>query len=123
VRQVAIVLLLLTTTLFAAGDKKKKPTPPYAVVAGSVFDAEGRSVRGLKITIRRADEKKPRWEVVSDARGDFAQRVPAGRADYIVRPELKDKQAAENAEVKVHIENEEQQSVALHLTEQELRKK
>jgi len=123
VRQIAIALLLLSTVAFAAGDKKKKPAPAYAVVAGSVFDAEGRSVRGLRITIRRADEKKPRWEVVSDARGDFAQRVPAGAADYFVRPELKDKQAAEKAEVKVHIENEEQQSVALHLTEQELRKK
>jgi hypothetical protein len=41
----------------------------------------------------------------------------------VVRPELKNKQAAEKAEVKVHIEKDERQDIAVHLIEQEQRKK
>ena len=122
-KNLAIILLLAIAVAGSASEKKKKTIPPYAVISGTVFDGQGRLVRGLKITIRRADEKKPRWELVSDNQGDFAQRVPAGAADYVIRPELKDKQAAEKAEVKLHVNNDEQQTVALHLTEQEQRKK
>lgn len=126
-KKFAIVLMLAATVLAPASEKgsekKKKPLPPTALIFGTVFDSQGRLARGLKITIRRADEKKPRWELISNTQGEFAQRVPAGAADYIIRPELKDKQAAEKAEVKVHVDNDEQQSVTLHLTEQEQTKK
>jgi hypothetical protein len=123
VKRLAIVLMLVATLFASTSEKKKKPLPDYAVISGTVFTGQGRLARGVKLTIRKADEKKPRWELMSDDRGEFSQRVPAGAADYVVRPELKDKQAAEKAEVKVHVDNDEQQSVTLHLTEQEQTKK
>ena len=64
----------------------------------------------MKIKIRRADQKKVRWELFSDHNGEFAQRLPPGRADYLVWSDLKGykppvgKQLQAGEEVKVHIE-------------------
>ena len=72
----------------------------------------------MKIKIRRADEKKARWELYSDLRGEFAQRVPAGAADYVVRAEPEQKKHAPRFapdEVRVHIEGEERHDISLHL--------
>ncbi len=44
---------------------------------------------GVKVKIRRADQKKAHWELYSDHNGEFAQRVPAGQADYLVWADLK----------------------------------
>jgi hypothetical protein len=41
----------------------------------------------------------------------------------VVRPQLKDKQAAEKAAVKVHIKKDERQDLTLHLNSQEQTKK
>jgi hypothetical protein len=41
------------------------------------------------VKIRRAKDKKPKWEVYSDHHGEFAQRVPAGESDYILTADLK----------------------------------
>lgn len=111
-----LIGLLLATTAFAG---EKKPLPEYALIFGTVFGPDERPLPGVVVKIRRADQKKAKWERVSDARGEFAQRVPAGKADYIVRPELKDHQAAENAQVTVHIQKDERQDIALHLNGQE----
>ena len=116
-----VIALLLLGGLSTAGEKKK--LPDYALIFGTVFDQDQRPVAGVKIKIRRADQKKAKWELISDRRGEFAQRVPAGTADYVVRPEVKDKQVAEKAEVKVHIEKDERQDIAVHLIEQEQTKK
>jgi hypothetical protein len=120
VRKLSLAFILLLAASSFAGEKKH---PDYALIFGTVFDAQERPVAGVRIQIRRADKKKAKWELISDRRGEFAQRVPTGAADYVVRPDLKDKQAAEKAEVKVHIEKDERQDIALHLTDQEQRKK
>jgi hypothetical protein len=115
--RVALAGLVLSLLLPAfAGSKKHKPE--YAVIVGTVWAGE-RPAAGVPIAIRREGDKKVRWETVSDSRGEFAQRLPAGTADYVITPKLKDKQAAEKAEVKVHIEKDERQDIALHLIEQE----
>lgn len=116
-----LIALLLLAGLSPAREKKK--LPEYALIFGTVYDAQQHPVAGVKIKIRRAGQKKAKWELISDRRGEFAQRVQAGAADYVVRPDLKDKQAAEKAEVKVHIEKDERQDIAVHLIEQEQRKK
>jgi hypothetical protein len=38
----------------------------------------------VRVKIRRADQKQAHWELYSDHQGEFAQRVPAGAADYLV---------------------------------------
>ena len=71
--------------------------------------------------ISRADDKKPRWELISDHNGEFAQRVPAGQADYVVWVDLDgyksndNKQLRAGTEVTVHIEYEERADIGLHL--------
>jgi hypothetical protein len=75
----------------------------------------------VKVKIRRADQKKAHWELFSDHHGEFAQRLPAGPADYLVWADLKGyksptgKELHQDEEVKVHIENDERQDTGLHL--------
>ena len=65
---------------------EQKSEKPYALIYGTVFGPDNRSVYGIKVKIRRADQKKAKWELHS---GEFAQRVPAGRVDYIVSADVK----------------------------------
>ena len=58
------------------------PEKPYALIFGTVWGPDDRPVYGVKVKIRRADQKKARWELFSDHHGEFAQRVPVGPADY-----------------------------------------
>ena len=100
--------------------KPKKERPPYALIFGTIWDAQNRPIQGVRIKIRRADQKKAKWELVSDRRGEFAQRVPAGKADYIVWADSKTKKgekAAQPVETTAHIENDERVDVGLHITE------
>ena len=69
----------------------------------------------MRVRIRRADHKKAQWKLYSDHQGEFAQRVPAGTADYIASAEPEDKRVRK-AEVTVHVQNDEREDVSLHLT-------
>jgi len=109
----------LTTTAFALDHKYEKP---YALIFGTVWGPDNRPVYGVKIKIRRENEKKARWELSSDRRGEFAVRVPAGKQDYVVWAELKGVTSAAGKplyaeEVKVHIDNDERADIGVHLTE------
>ena len=79
---------------------------------------------GVKVKIRRADQKKAKWELISNHTGEFAQRVPAGKADYLVwidAKELKGLKSSDgnqlqlSTEVTVSIANDERQDIGLHL--------
>ncbi len=100
--------------------KSKHKIAPYALIFGTVWDAQNRPVYGVPIKIRRSDQKKAKWQVMSDHRGEFAQRVPAGKADYIITAEIKPpkgKKDWKRPETTAHIENDERSDVGLHLTE------
>lgn len=58
--------------------KKVKPPPPAFLLFGTVFDERGFARPGAEIRIRRAGERKWRWNTLSDRRGEFAVRVPPG---------------------------------------------
>lgn len=53
------------------------------LVRGTVFTPEGMALPGAELHIRRASEKKFRWDTISNSRGDFAVRVKMG-GDYLV---------------------------------------
>ncbi len=109
------------TALLAASNPKDKP---YALIAGTVWGPDDRPVYGIPVKIRRATDKakKTRWEVYSDHMGEFAQRVPAGEADYILSADLKGVKTADGQpvrlvqEVTVHVYNDEREDTGLHLT-------
>jgi len=117
-----LVCALLLPSALAGGqeEKAKHEIPPYALIFGTVWTPEGRPVAGVPVSIRRADEKKPKWRLVSDHQGEFAQRVPAGKAGYVVRAEIKMPKGQPPPEVRVNIENDERIDIGLHLTKDSL---
>jgi hypothetical protein len=112
------LLLLIIAGLPAAngGERRKDAAKPYALIFGTVWTPNNREAPGVRVKIRRADEKKARWELVSNSQGEFAQRVPAGAVDYVVWAETKGRKTPA-AETRVHIVNDERQDIGLHLTE------
>lgn len=127
-RTILVAALLLPAlasqpNLLAASSSKDKDKP-YAVIAGTVWGPDDRAVYGVTVKIRRATDKptKARWEVYSDHMGEFAQRVPAGDADYILWTDLKGFKTADGKHlhlvqpVTVHIYNDEREDTGLHLT-------
>jgi len=88
-----------------------------------VWGPDDRPIYGVTVKIRRATDKpkKVRWELYSDHHGEFAQRVPAGEADYILSADLKNVKTADGQplrlaqEVTVHIYNDEREDTGLHL--------
>ena len=86
------VLLVCGLLSWAAG---KKPEP-QAIVAGTVFREDGFSLSGASVTLLPKDAPKAKkLEAVSDARGEFAFRVPAEGATYVVKAVRKGFQPAE----------------------------
>jgi hypothetical protein len=108
--------LVLASAPLAGGAQNLDPTKPYALIFGTVFGPDDRPLANVKIKIRRGDHKRAKWELVSDRRGEFAQRFAAGEADYFIDTDIPKKYRLENKEVKVHIMNDERQDIALHLT-------
>jgi hypothetical protein len=75
----------------------------------------------MKVNIRRAGEKKARWQVYSNLRGEFQQRLPVGRQDYVIWADIRGykppdgKHLQPGMEVTVRIENNERADTGLHL--------
>ena len=115
-----LVLVSLPAPASARGSGREKPQP-YALIFGTVWDPEGHPLYGVKVRIRRADEKKVRWEVYSNHTGEFAQRVPVGKADYVVWADVKGSKLASGRQLKpgpevtVHIDSDERSDIGLHL--------
>jgi hypothetical protein len=123
---VSALLLLLSAAPLAIA---RNATPPqssnpskndYALIYGTVWGPDDHSVAGVPIKIRRAIDKKPKWELTSDRNGEFAQRVPAGGQDYIIEADIKMPKGQPKPQVKTHIEDNERQDVSIHLTKEEL---
>jgi len=108
----------------AGADGEKRPLHPYALIFGTVWGPDGAPRYGVTVKIRRADDKNPRkarWELFSDHHGEFAQRLPAGPADYVIWADLKGYQGPDRKslqpgdEVKVHVDNDERVDTGVHL--------
>ena len=92
------------------------------MIFGTLWDPDSRAVYGVHMQLRRAGEKKVRWEAFSDHRGEFAFRVPSGKGDYELSADpkslktLKNKGLLNKMPVKVHVEYDEQVDTGVHLT-------
>ena len=86
--------------------KKKKKSKDgqqddnLGLISGTVFHAGGLSLRGAKVTAVAMDDPKMKFEILSDGRGEFNFRAPAGAEpgtarSYTVRAEIKGLQPAE----------------------------
>jgi hypothetical protein len=90
------------------------------LIFGTVWGPDSRPVAGVPVRIRRASEKKFRWELTSDSRGEFAQRVPVGAQDYVIQADTRTPKGTPKAEITVHIDDNERKDVSLRLTQQQL---
>ena len=122
----ACLVLLLTISEPSQGKGKDKDRPKpkdYALIFGTVWGPDDRPVPGVTIKIRRVQDKnsKVRWQVSSDRRGEFAQRVPVGKQDYVIWADLKGYKSAAykhlqaGEAVTVHVESNERADTGLHL--------
>ncbi len=117
---VTAVAIALASPVAALGSERPKP---YALIFGTVWDPDGHPLYGVKVKIRLATDKpkKVRWELYSNHTGEFAQRVPVGKADYILSADVKDyklpsgRKLKPGPEVAAHIDNDERCDVGLHL--------
>jgi len=92
----------------------------YAVIFGTVWGPDDHPVYGVKVKIRRENEKKTRWELYSDHNGEFAQHVPPGKQDYVIWTDAKGYKSASGKRlqaepVKVHVDADERVDTGLHL--------
>jgi hypothetical protein len=116
----ACLTLFLTINNPLHGSEKSRPAN-YALIFGTVWGPDDRPVYGVQIKIRVAGEKKARWEVHSNHLGEFEQRVPVGKQDYVLWPDLKGyknsayKHLQPGPEVTVHIESDERVDTGVHL--------
>ncbi len=120
-------LLLLGSPLAVARNaspaQNTHPTKnDYALIYGTVWGPENHPVAGVPIKIRRASDKKAKWEQVSDHSGEFAQRLPVGKMDYIVEADIKMPKGQPKPQAQVHIDDNERQDISIHLTKEELPK-
>jgi uncharacterized membrane protein len=110
----ALVLPALFT--LSAADK---PSQARAVVAGSVFDSDGRSLPGCKVMVVSESNSKQKQQALTDRRGEFAVRVPVGR--YVVSVTAKGFQAQQKT---VQLEEGEKSNATFQLsTEQSAQNK
>jgi hypothetical protein len=104
-----------------ASGEQLDPRQPFALIFGTVWGPDDRPVYGVKVKIRRADQKHAKWELYSNHSGEFAQRLPAGKADYVVWADTKGlksltgKKLEPGEEVSVRIESDERADIGLHL--------
>lgn len=122
---IALTLVLVPGASSSFAEKDKDLKKHFGLIFGTAYGPDDRPLYGMRIEIHPADKKHPAWELLSDHRGEFAQRVPPGPADYIISG-MGELALTENgkvhkkkfrAETKVHIEAEERQDVSLHFKE------
>ena len=121
---VAVCVLLVSASYLLAGSppaspqsthQSQAPARDYALIYGTVWGADDRPAAGIPITIRRSSDTKPKWKLVSDRRGEFAQRVPTGQDEYIIQADIKVPKGESKPEITVKIDNNEREDVSLHL--------
>jgi hypothetical protein len=81
---VGIVLLTGAAPALECAGVPQSSSSPHAhdfVVFTTVFTNQGFALPGARVRIRRENDKKFRWEAISDRRGELAIRVPQD-SDY-----------------------------------------
>ena len=112
-------LLVLVCACGIAAAQKPAPKQPYALIFGTVYDPDDVPVYGAIVQIRTAEGRKVKGgeKLISDHQGEFALRVPAAPADYVIQAEIKNSRKRLSGKALVHVTFDERVDVGLHLTE------
>lgn len=113
-RRQALTAPLLLALASSAAAGKKKEAQSFGVIAGTVFRETGFSFAGVElIVVWEVDgKKKKEWKGRSDARGEFAFRVPAAEGKYSVRAKA-DGHAPVEKQVEVGIDERKEISILM----------
>ena len=118
-----LALLGFGSLACAALDGKQKD---YGLLFGTAFGPDERPMYGVKVTIRPVGKKHPSYDLLSDHRGEFAQRLPPGPCDYLVTGEVEitpiengkaQKKKHLKGEATVHLDGQERRDFSLHMKE------
>ena len=112
----ALVLAVSVFAIFAGASQKASDS--YAVVAGTVFRNTGFSLQGAEVTLHATTlppgvRKFKALKLISDGRGEFAFRVPAGKAVYTITVKADGYQTVEKS---VSVNADERADVYFELT-------
>lgn len=94
-------LLLAAASLLSAADKKNSAADPYVLLAGTVFTETGFALPNAEVIVTQDSAaqtkhaKVKKLQAVSDSRGEFAFRLPAGEAHYVIKVSAKGFQGEE----------------------------
>ena len=118
-RGAAAGLCALLIAVAALAQQPAHQEKAYALIFGTVYGPDDRPVYGARVQVRRADGKKIKGgdDLVSDHQGEFALRVPAEAADYVVRATAAAGKRKLAADTRLHIHFDERADISLHLTE------
>ena len=78
----------------SSSDGNKSKARPGYLLTGTIFTEKAMAFPGVRLQIRRAGEKKFRWETYTNSRGEFALRVPEGQEYEVVVKEKNYKEMA-----------------------------
>ena len=72
-----------------AKEKKEQSEDVFALLVGTCFNEKGLSMQGVSVeaeiqTASQQKSKKKKWTTVTDVRGEFALRLPAGKIQFLV---------------------------------------
>ena len=121
----AVSFALFVSSALALKDPQKDQKP-FGLIFGTVYGPDDRPLYGVKIHIHPVGKKRPNWELMSDHRGEFAQRVPLNPADYEISGEAEiapivdgkpqpSRKKRVKATAKVHVDKDVEQDISLHL--------
>ena len=77
-----------------SSNKQQKRIPPFLIL-GTVFNEQDFAFPGVRVRIRRKGEKKFRYEVYTNSRGEFAVGVPDGIEYEVVVTQKKYKEQSQ----------------------------
>ena len=120
---VSVALFVSSAMALKAPQKEQKP---FGLIFGTAYGPDDRPLYGVKIQIHPVGKKRPNWELMSDHRGEFAQRVPLNPADYEISGEAEitpivdgkpqpSRKKRVKATAKVRVDKDVEQDISLHL--------
>ena len=122
-KRTGISLLLLAAACLLPADaaKKKAALEPYVLLEGTVFRETGFSLPNAEIVVipdpppGTPPAKIKKMQTVSDARGEFALRLPTASMRYTVKVSAKGYHSEEKS---ITIQGEDRVDVTFHLHEE-----
>jgi len=88
----------------SSSSKTKSRAIPSFLILGTVFNENAISFPDVQVRIRRAGEKKFRWDAYTNSRGEFAVRVPPGYEYEVVTHTKKYEDQSQTVDSKVDVQ-------------------